>query len=81
MRKPENKGAYLLRSQAFVFATWIVQFLFFLNPMFQASSLLLRLCVSDLVRNPEDLFSRVSAILILVKLVKLPKSGYHSRLV
>ena len=26
---------------AFVFATWIVHFLFFLNPKFQASSLLL----------------------------------------
>ena len=49
---------------AFVFATRIVQFLFFLNPKFQASS---RLCdctgrfVSDLVGHPEDPFSRVAA--------------------
>ena len=42
----DNKGADQLRSNceadhAFVFATLIVQFLFFLNPKFQASSLLL----------------------------------------
>ena len=36
----ENKGADQLRGN-FVFATRIVQFLFFLNPKFQASSLLL----------------------------------------
>ena len=38
----ENKGADQLRSNCeistFVFATWIVQFLFFLNPKFPASS-------------------------------------------
>ena len=42
MRKPyfclcENRGADQLRSN-FVFATWIVLFLFFLNPKFQASN-------------------------------------------
>ena len=49
MRKPdfclcENKGADQLRSKqlsAFVFATWIVQFLFFLNLEFPVSSHLL----------------------------------------
>ena len=44
----------------FVFASWIVQSLFFLYQEFQASSLFLRLhrlvCVK-LVRNPEDQFS------------------------
>ena len=41
----ENKGADQLRGySAFVFATRIVHFLFFLNPKFQASSLLLCLC-------------------------------------
>ena len=53
MRKPticicENKGADQLRvnqeaDHAFVFATQIVQFLFFFNPKFQESSLLLGL--------------------------------------
>ena len=48
MRKPtfyicENKGADQLRStakliSAFVFATWILQFFYFLNPNFPASS-------------------------------------------
>ena len=50
---------------AFVLATQILQFLFFLNPKFQASSLLLWLyrsvCVSDLVGNPEDQFPCVVA--------------------
>ena len=51
VRKPEfcrceNKGADQLRSNceadhAFVFGTQIVQFLFYLSPKFQASSLLL----------------------------------------
>ena len=49
---------------AFVFATQIVQFLFFLNPKFQASSQLLWLhkpvCVRP-GRKPEDRFSRVAA--------------------
>ena len=46
----KNKGTDQLHSNctvklisAFVFTTQIVQFLFFLNPKFQASSLLLRL--------------------------------------
>ena len=53
MRKPdfclcENKGADQLRGnreadQRLFFATRIVQFLFLLNPKFQASSLFLRL--------------------------------------
>ena len=53
MRKPTfciclNKGADQLRTTAklistFVFATSIVQFLFYLYPKFQASSLLIRL--------------------------------------
>ena len=48
---------------AFVFATWIhvVQYLFYLNPKFQASSHLLwffsQVCVAGLVGNPEDRFS------------------------
>ena len=56
MRKPdfclcENKGADQLRSNsAFVFTTRIVQFLFFLNPKFKASSLLLGLYRSFCVR-------------------------------
>ena len=44
----------------FVFATWIVQSLFYLNPKFQASSYLCGFTawfVSDLVGNPEDRFS------------------------
>ena len=45
--------------RAFVFATWIVQFLFFLNP--KSVSVI----VSDLVGNPEDRFSRVAAQIIM----------------
>ena len=69
MRKPdffqcESKGADLLRSNAFVFAKRIVQFLHFLNPEFSASSHLLCLhssvCVTP-AENPEDRFSRVAA--------------------
>ena len=46
----------------FVFATWIVQFLFFLNPKFQASILFLRLYQAGLCRIwPEDRFSRFTA--------------------
>ena len=82
MRKPfffcicENKDADQLHStakliSAFVFATRIVQFLFYLNPKFQVSShlLWLYLCtvrfVSDLVGNPEDLFSHNEAHIVL----------------
>ena len=68
MRKPvfhicENKGADQLCSN-FVFATWTVQFLFFLNPKFPASSLLLCLynsvCVRP-VRKPNLWFSHDGA--------------------
>ena len=61
----ENKGADQLRStakliSAFVFATRIVQFLFYLNPKFQASSFFLLLhrpvCVGP-VRKPHCWFS------------------------
>ena len=49
---------------AFVFATWIVQSLYFLNTKFQASSNLLRLysliCVGP-GRIPEDRFSHKEA--------------------
>ena len=65
----ENKGADQLcgnrtTDQAFVFATQIVQSLFFLNPKFQASSHLLWLyspIMSDLVENSEDRFSHNEA--------------------
>ena len=55
MRKPiicicENKDADQLRGSAFVFATRIVQFLLYLTPKFQASSLLLCLYSSVCVR-------------------------------
>ena len=48
---------------AFVFATWIVQSLFYLNTKFQVTSHLLALYrfVSDLVGNPEDRFSHNEA--------------------
>ena len=46
----------------FIFATRIVQSLFYLNPKFQESSYILCDCtarfVSDLVGNPEDRFLR-----------------------
>ena len=51
---------------AFVFATRIVQFVFYLNPKFQVSNLFLRLFVSNLVGNPDDRFSFVAAQFILV---------------
>ena len=61
----ENKGADQLRGHL---ATKIVHFLFFLNPKFQAYSLLL--CLYSLTRvgsgrnYPEDRFSRVAAEMI-----------------
>ena len=58
----KTKGAD--QHSAFVSATWIVQFLFFLNPKFPASSLLVwlyRLVCTVLVGNPEDRFSHVAA--------------------
>ena len=54
---------------AFVFPIWIVQFLFFLNPKFQASSDLLSLhspvCVGT-GRNPEDRFSHNKAHICMI---------------
>ena len=74
MRKPticicENKDADQLRGtakliSAFVFATWIVQSLYFLNPKFQASSHLEWLYSLVCVRpgqNPHFWFSHVGA--------------------
>ena len=72
MRKPafcicENKDADQLRSdreadQPFVFATQIVQYLFFLNPKFQASSHLLGLyspvCVGPGQKPRRPVFSQ-----------------------
>ena len=59
---------------AFVFATKIVQSLFFLNPKFQVSSHLL-VCtacfVLDLVGNPEDRFSHDAAYRRLLQLNRL----------
>ena len=51
---------------AFVFATWIEQSLFSLNPKFQASSLLLLLFLSVCVGpgNPKDRFSNETAYMI-----------------
>ena len=70
----ENKGADQLRGNrgklisAFVFATRIVQFLFYLTPKFQASSLLLCLyrsvCVRP-VRKPHCWFSHEAAHIVL----------------
>ena len=71
MEKPticigENKGAAKLIS-AFVFATRIVQFLFYLNPKFEASSPFLCLyrpvCVGP-VRKPHCWFSHEAAQMI-----------------
>ena len=53
--------------RAFVFTTWIVQYLSFLNPKFQISSYNEWLCswfVLGLVRNPEDPFSDIVAQLV-----------------
>ena len=53
---------------AFVFAAWIVRFLFSLNPTFQASRNLLWLyspVLSDLVGNPENRFFHNEAHFIL----------------
>ena len=53
---------------AFVFATKLVQFLYFLNPKFQASSYLLWLCRLVCVgpgRKPEDRFSQNEARIIV----------------
>ena len=72
MRKPtfcicENKDADQLRGSASVFATWIVQYLYFLNTKFQASSHLHWLhslvCVGP-GQKPHCLFSHVAAQLM-----------------
>ena len=88
MRKPtfcicENKNADQLRGvtakliSAFVSATQIVQFLYFLNPKSQASSHLLGLyslvCVGP-GRKPERWFSHDAAHLLL----HVPESGSGS---
>ena len=53
------------------FSTWTVQFLFFLNLKFQASSNLLwlhrQVCVGPQVRYPQDWFSRFMAQMSLDK--------------
>ena len=70
MRKQRPRSASRVTAKlisAFVFATRIVHFLFFLNPKFQASSLLLRLysliCVGP-VRKPHCWFSHEAAHMI-----------------
>ena len=50
---------------AFVFATWLVQSLYLLNPKFQASSLFLFL-YSPLVGNPKGLFSHNAAHMVIL---------------
>ena len=70
MRKQRRRSASRLTAKlisAFVFATRIVQFLFYLNPKFQASSSFLRLyrsvCVGP-VRKPHCWFSHEAAQMI-----------------
>ena len=70
----ENKDADQLRGyrsaiSAFVFATRIVQFLFYLNPKFQASSSFLLLCRPVCVRpvgKPHCWFSHETAHLMFI---------------
>ena len=61
MRKQRRRSAVQI-DQDLCFDTQIVQSLFFLSPKFQATDLFLilyKLCtVLDLVRNPNDQFSR-----------------------
>ena len=57
----------------FVFATKIVQSLFFLNLKFQASSYL-SVFVSDLVGNPKDRFSHMEALQIFCAHVPIMKT-------
>ena len=67
MRKTKTQISFAIAAKlisAFVFATQIVQTLYFLNPKFQASSHIsdcTALFVSDLVGNPEDWFSHNEA--------------------
>ena len=80
----ENKGADQLRSylavtakliSAFVFATWIVQFLYFLNPNFPVSSHLLCLYRSVYIRPARSphcwFFHEVAQLCDIVWLLKL----------
>ena len=71
---PHGKTNKLIR--AFVFATRIVQFLFYLNPKFQASSSFLCLyrsvCVGP-VRKPHCLFSHETAHFCLVDSMLITK--------
>ena len=63
--KPQINSAVTAKLiSAFVFATWIVQYLYFLNTNFKPlaiSSSCQAQLVSDLVGNPEDRFSDVAA--------------------
>ena len=67
MQKQRRRSAFAVIAKlirAFVFATKIVQSLYFLNPKFQVSSHLSGCTarfVSDLVGNPEDWFSHNEA--------------------
>ena len=76
MRKPDfcfgkNKGSVTAKLiSAFVFAIWIVQFFYFLNPKFPASSLLLQLYMLVCVGNPEAWFSHVAAQLSADKMMR-----------
>ena len=79
MRKPDfclcqNKGkigcavtAHLI--SVFVFATQIVQFLFFLNTKFLAICSCTGRSVSDLIVNPEDRFYRIVAHILVNKFI------------
>ena len=73
----EDKDADQLIS-AFVFATWIVQFLFYFNPTFQASISFLCLyrpvCVGP-VQKPHCWFSREEANSVFLKCVSIHKSS------
>ena len=82
VRKPticicENKDADQLTAKlicAFIFATGIVEFFYFLNPKFQASSHLLCLCSSVCVRpvqKPHSWFSHEAAQIYLYDMIML----------
>ena len=91
MRKPtfciwENKDADQFRGnceadQQLGFATWIVQFLYFRNPKFQASSHLLKLyslvCVGP-GEKPERLFSHDAAHILSLIVRYAPVICNHS---
>ena len=83
VRKPffcicENKDADQLRGtakliSAFVFATWIVQFLFYLNPKIQASSHLLWLyspvCVGPGQKPGRPVFSQRGSYVLVIEII------------